>query len=86
MNELTSVASFFEKPIYETWSFAGNIQTTKKAYAHTLEKELNLSSDLHSWMPIARDHGRWAELVEKELSLAPGTYKPYKLRSTNHLA
>ena len=24
------------------------IQTTKKAYAHTLEKELNLSSDLHS--------------------------------------
>ena len=62
------------------------IQTTKKAYAHTLEKELKLSSDLHSWMPIARDHGRWAELVEKELSLAPGTYKPYKLRSTNHLA
>ena len=56
-------------------------QSTRKAYALTLEN-LDLEPDLHSWTPTARDNRQWANRVEEKLSLTPGTYHPYKLRTT----
>ena len=55
-------------------------QTIRHAYAHTLEKELNISSQLKVWIPEARNHENWAQRVEHSLDLAKGTHKPYKLR------
>ena len=60
-------------------------QTIRRALAITLDKSLKLDTHLKKWIPIARNHSRWARHVEQSLDIKKGTYKPFKHRRNESL-
>ena len=56
-------------------------QTIRISYANTLQNELNIvDTRIKAWWKIARNPSTWAEHVEQNLQLQPGTYTKYKHR------
>ena len=54
-------------------------QTTRKALADEL-RTLGTTSELKTFIPLARDKNSWGEMVEWNLGLAQGTYTKYSRR------
>ena len=55
-------------------------QSIRKALADEL-RLLGTTSELKTFIPLARDKYTWSDMVERSLGLAPGTYIKYKQRN-----